>query len=290
MKRLVLVLLIMVGLVACAPDDPGRAGSASANRAAATTPVDLEAWCATQTPDRCIEGMVYLDWNPGRDTCVFSSSDQFVRFWELCGDGGPDVVPVTTTPTQESIDQQQAAEQNYEDEAARRLPVLDERAFDLLASTHSDGVVTAGLVLADPLNLTEAEQLMADIGAELISVWRTDYECFPGSDAAWPVATASRFAYPDGVERAEKSRQEMENSTTPVTGAHIPLNAFAVMEQAALALRDPGVLLEVVQAKVSVAALELLRNDPRIERVRLADFPTEWIDLSNLPIPTCENS
>lgn len=82
----------------------------------------------------------------------------------------------------------------------------------------------------------------------------------------------------------------MENSTTPVTGDHIPLNAFAVMEQEAFALREAGVLLQAVQATVPVDALESLRNEPRIETARLADFPTELVDLADILTPDCEGS
>jgi hypothetical protein len=171
---------------------------------------------------------------------------------------------------------------------ARRLPALDERAIALLTAAHPDGVVTAGLIFVEPLDLSAAEQLTGEHGAVLIAAWRTDYLCFPGIDD-WPIDTASRFAYLDGVEQAQRLREEMENSSTPVTGAQMPLDAFAVMEQEAIALRQPAVLLEAVQAEVPVAALESLRSDPHVAGLRLAEFPTEWIDLPDLPVPNCES-
>ena len=290
-RKSVIALFIVLGVSGCAPEGAGQARESfvtSAGTSSSTTVVDLEAWCATQTPDRCIEGMVYLDWNPGRETCVFTSPDESRRFWDLCDEAEADVVPVTTIPTEESQAQQQASELNFEDEVASRLPGLDERAFGLVTSTHPDGVVTVGLVLADPLALAEVKQLADAAGAVLMAAWRTDYVCHPGLED-WPVETASRFAHFDGVERAARLQQEMENSTTPVTGGSIARDLFAVTEQEAIALREPGVLLEAVQAEVPVSVIESLRDDPRVDRVRLADFPTEWIDLSDQAIPVCED-
>ena len=286
MKKLMLALTIV--LAACAPDGSGT-GNTTGLPDPSTSPtlMDLETWCATQTPDRCVEGLVYLDWNPGRESCVFTAADDTQRFWELCDEVGQEGEPVTTIPTPQSEAEWQAEEQKYRDEVVRRIPLLDERAIGLLTAAHPDGTVTAGLLFADPLGLTDAEQLSARHGAELISVWRTDYLCFPGLED-WPVDTASRFAYLDGVDRARQLREEMENSTTPVTGGHIPLDAFAVMEQEAVALREPGVSIEAVQAGVPVASLESVRDDPAVARLRLADFPVEWLDLSDPPVPTCD--
>ena len=289
MKRCALALLMLMGVSACASGgaNPVVDAARPSITAPSTTLVDLEEWCATQTPDRCIEGMVYLDWNPGQEHCVFLSSDPETPFRELCDQPGSEVQSVTTVPTEQSETQQRSAEQDYQDEVTGRLPGQDERASSLLTSIHGAGIVTVGLVFTKPVGLNEAEVLADEVGAALISAWRTDYVCFPGIDD-WPVPTASRFAYLDGVERAERSREEMEKSTTPVTGAHIPLNAFAVMEQEARALREPGVLIEAVRAEIPVAALEDLRNDPRVARVRIADFPIEWLDLSDQSIPVCE--
>jgi hypothetical protein len=289
MKKLILVTVLMVVLGACAPDGPTTGiGAGPTNPSTSTTLVDLETWCAGQNPDRCVEGLVYLDWNPGREACVFTARDDSLRFWEQCDTVEPDgVEPVTTIPTDESEAERLAAEQDFEWEMARRLPVLDERASALLTAVHPGGVVTAGLVFGNPLDLQAVEEMTAGNGAILVAAWRTDYLCLPGLEG-FPMSQASRFAFLDGVERARQLREEMANSTTPVTGAHIPLNAFAVMEQEAVALREPGVLLAAVQATVPVDALEPLRDDPRIEAVRLADFPIEWFDLADARIPDCE--
>ncbi|MDR9452287.1 MAG: hypothetical protein RI637_13860, partial [Acidimicrobiia bacterium] len=170
---------------------------------------------------------------------MFLSSDPETPFRELCDQQGSEVQSVTTVPTEGSETQRRLAEQEHRDEVTRRLLQQDESAFSLLTSIHRAGMVTVGLVFTKPVELNEAEGLADEVGAALISAWRTDYVCLPGIDD-WPVLTPSRFAYFDGVERAERSREEMEKSTTPVTGAHIPLNAFAVMEQEARALREPG--------------------------------------------------
>jgi hypothetical protein len=287
MKKLILVLVVVAA--ACAPDGSGTPNTANSTNPSTSAPlVDLETWCATQTPDRCVEGLVYLDWNPGRESCVFTTEDGTQRFWELCDQSVSEGEPGTTIPTQQSEDDLLAAQQRHEREVRRRLPALDERAIALLRAAHPDGAVTAGLLFASPLDLSAAEQLAARHSAVLISAWRTDYVCLAGiSD--WPIDTPSRFAYFDGVERARQSREEMENSTTPVTGGHIPLNAFAVMEQEAVALRESGVLIEAVQAEVPVGSLESLRNDPTVAGLRLADFPIEWLDLSESHVPTCES-
>ena len=288
MKKLIVALMVVLAAAACAPVGSDQPAETAVEPATSTTLVDLETWCATQTPDRCVEGLVYLDWNPGRERCVFTVADDSQRFWELCDETVQEGEPGTTIPTEGSEAQQLATEQEYKDELARRLPALDERAIALLTAAHPDGVVTAGLIFVEPLDLSAAEQLTGEHGAVLIAAWRTDYLCFPGIDD-WPIDTASRFAYLDGVERAQRLREEMENSSTPVTGAQMPLDAFAVMEQEAIALRQPAVLLEAVQAEVPVAALESLRSDPHVAGLRLAEFPTEWIDLPNLPVPNCES-
>ena len=289
MKKLFVALMLIVPVAGCALEGSGQpAGSSPDSTSRAATPVDIETWCARQTPDRCVEGLVYIDWNPGRERCVFTVADDSRRFWELCDESFLGGVPGTTVPTAESEAERLAAERAYEDEVARRLPALDERAVRLLTAVHRGGVVTAGLLFTDPQSLDDVERLASESGATLVAAWRTDFVCLRGIDD-WPTMTPSRFAYFDGEERAERLRQEMENSTTPVTGAHIPLTAFAVMEEEAAALRGPGVLLEAVQAEVPVAALGSLLGDPAIAQVRIADFPNDWVDLSNPPVPECEN-
>ncbi len=279
----------MVVATACAPDGSGTGNAADPTNPSTSAPlVDLDTWCATQTPDRCVEGLVYLDWNPGRESCVFATEDDTQRFWELCDQSVSEGEPGTTIPTQRSEDDLLAAQRKYESEVRLRLPALDERAIAVLSAAHPDRAVTAGLLFTSPLDLSAVEQLAALHSAVLISAWRTDYVCFAGiSD--WPIDTPSRFAYFDGVERARQSREEMENSTTPVTGGQMPLNAFAVMEQEAVALRESGVLIEAVQAEVPVGSLESLRNEPMVAGLRLADYPIEWLDLSEPPVPTCES-
>jgi hypothetical protein len=286
MKKLILAAAVLMALGGCAPDGEVANTGNRPDPSTSTAAVDLETWCASRTPDRCVEGLVYLDWNPGSEDCVFTVADDTQRFWELCDESVQEGEPVTTIPTEQSEAERLSAEQDYRDEVSSRLPALDERATALLTAAHPDGTVTAGLLFVDPIALADVEQLAAGQGVVLVSAWRTDYLCFSGIDD-WPVDTASRFAYLDGVDRARQLRQEMENSATPVTGAHIPLDGFAVMEQEAVALREPGVLIEAVQAGVPVGSLESLRNDPHVAKIRLADFPVEWLDLSDPPVPTC---
>lgn len=281
-SRSVLVLLLMVALVACAP----QATTGAPPTETSIGSLDLETWCAEQTAGRCVEGLAYLDLNPGQETCVFTAPASDRAFWELCAEPQPATEPVTTIPTPESEAQRLADEAAFREEMERRLPVLDAQAAELLASTHPNDMVEVGLVFAEPLSLTAAEQTVAGYGADLIAAWRTDYVCLPGWEEL-PLPRASRFAYLDGVERAARLQQEMDNSTTPVTGRHIPMNSFAVMAQEAQALREPGVLLEAVQVEVPIARVDDLTSDPAVSRVRLVGFPTEWVDFSDLPLPEC---
>jgi hypothetical protein len=253
---------------------------------AGAAPVDLNDWCALQTPDRCVEGLAYLDENPDREECVISVGDPDRSFLEACEPSDPREVPVTTVPSSSSAADEAAVVEAYEALMSRRLPDLDEKALEFLHRHHASASVTAGLVFETPVDLATALMLVEELGGTLVVAWRTDSVCLPGTDD-WPIWTARRFAYLDGVERASRSRKELENSTTPVTGAHIPLNSFAVMEQAAVALQDPGVLIEALQAELPVAVLDGLAADPRISRVRLAAFPTEWFDLTEVPTPDC---
>ncbi len=49
-----------------------------------------------------------------------------------------------------------------------------------------------------------------------------------------------RFADRNGVERAATARQAAEENDEPLVAHHIPYNAWAHMEQAALAIRRAG--------------------------------------------------
>jgi hypothetical protein len=59
------------------------------------------------------------------------------------------------------------------------------------------------------------------------------------------------------------------------------------MEQEAEALREPGVTLEALQVEAQVSSLPGLLDDVRVARVRIIGFPTEGIDLSEVPVPDC---
>ena len=197
------------------------------------------------------------------------------------------VETVTTVPTEESEAERRALQEEWEERLISELPILDEKILEMLMATHGEGTVTTGLLLAEAIGLTDLEELAGDFESTPIAVWRTDYVCLPGTDF-WPNAS-TRFAYLDGVERGERLSRELQNSSTPVTGAHIPLNAFAIMQQEAVALREPGVLLEAARLEIPVAKLQSLGSDPRVEQVRFADFPIEWLDLSDQTRPECED-
>ena len=113
--------------------------------------------------------------------CVVAVVDSERPFSELCAPPPPPVladVPVTTIPTPELIaamERQQPA-----DEAAHRLfveeelPRLDKRITATLARTHPTGEVTVGLVFREPMTVPDMEALMAELGGEWVSAWRTD--------------------------------------------------------------------------------------------------------------------
>jgi hypothetical protein len=60
------------------------------------------------------------------------------------------------------------------------------------------------------------------------------------------------------------------------------------MEQAAQAIREPGVLVEAVEVLVPVETLAILDNDSEIRTVRIAATPEEAGDLTDPPVPGCE--
>lgn len=271
-------LCVLLLLAACAPEG-STLGVTDPTRA----PVTLESWCAAQTAGRCLEGFVFLDGDPARLDCVVGAPDD-QAIADLCAGGESDPLePVTTIP---APDQEEGLDRA---ELEQRLWLQDRRAVDLLSQTHPDDAIDAGVILVEAVELGEAERLVARSGGTLIAAWRTDYVCLPGWEGM-PFETASRFAYLDGVERADRLRREMENSTTPVTGAHIPLNAFAIMEQEAVALREPGVLLEALQVSIPAASLGRFDEDDRVARVRIVDFPVDGIDLGEIAVPNCDDA
>ncbi len=277
-----LFVLVTVAAAACGdatavsqPNPPPPASS-----------IDIEGWCGSVSANRCVEGVVHLEWNPGHEGCVFAAEDESISLWDECEPTMSSSTPETTVPTEDTEAAREAAEVAHREAMTRRTPALDATLTELLARTHPDDVVTGGLVFDQPLTVAEIEQLAADTSTTLSVAWRADYVCLPGSPGV-PFSQASRSARFDGVEEAARLRAEMDNSTTPVTGGHIARNIFDVMEQEAIALRAPGVLLEAVQAEIPVSVLAELGEDARIERVRLADFPTDWLDLSNAPVPEC---
>ena len=64
MRRFAAAIVLVVVTSACAPirsDQPtGITAPADATDSRVVVP-DLETWCAGKTPDRCVEGIVYLD-------------------------------------------------------------------------------------------------------------------------------------------------------------------------------------------------------------------------------------
>jgi hypothetical protein len=61
------------------------------------------------------------------------------------------------------------------------------------------------------------------------------------------------------------------------------------MEQAAIAIREPGVMIEAMQAALPVAALSALEDQPLVSQVMIAVTPDVAGDLSEPPPVECLN-
>jgi hypothetical protein len=208
----------------------------------------LEAWCAGQLADRCVEALTFLHWLPEQEACVVAIADPTTPLSQLCQPSIAEPIggPVTTIPTPDQIAEEERERRVFLEE---ELPLLDARIAETLLRTHPTDELTVGLVLADPLTVPVMEALIAELGGVWVSAWRTDYVCGPAL-AGQP--QPSRFAYKDGIERAAAARRAADQSQEPLTGRFILEAAWAGMEHAALAIREPGVLVEAVEVLLPV--------------------------------------
>jgi hypothetical protein len=249
-----------------------------------TQPLTLEAWCGGQLADRCAEALVFLHWLPEQEACVVAVTDPTTSLFELCQASSPEPIgaPVTTHPTPDQIAEEELERRVFLEE---ELPLLDARIAETLLRTHPTDELTVGLVFAEPLTLPDMEAFIEDLGGIWVSTWRTDYVC--GPESVGP-NQASRFAFRDGVERASAARQAADQSQVPVTGRFLLEAAWAGMEHAAQAIREPGVLVEAVEALLPVEQLPRLEGEPKVRTVRIAVTPEEAGDLTDPPVPACE--
>jgi hypothetical protein len=129
------------------------------------------------------------------------------------------------------------------------------------------------------------EAFIEGLGGIWVSAWRTDYVCGPAL-AGQP--QPSRFAYRDGLERAAAARRAADQSQEPLTGRFIFEAAWAGMEHAARAIREPGVLVEAVEVLVPVERLTEIELEPKVRTVRIALSPEEAGDLTDPAVPVCD--
>jgi hypothetical protein len=247
-------------------------------------PLTLEAWCAEQLADRCVEALTFLHWLPEQEACVVAITDPTTPLLELCQGPSPEPIggPVTTTPTPDQIADVDRERRVFIEE---ELPLLDARIAEILLRTHPTDELSAGLVFAEPLTVPDMEAVIEGLGGIWVSAWRIDYVCGPGL-AGQP--QPSRFAYRDGVERAAAARRAADQSQEPLTGRFIFEAAWAGMEHAARAVREPGVLVEAVEVLVPVERLSEIEVEPKVRTVRIASTPEEAGDLTDPAVPVCD--
>ena len=252
--------------------------------ACATTSVDsptLEEWCSDQAADRCVEAVVMLHDAPEQEACIVASRPDLPLF-DQCG-VVPNPNPVTTIPPP-GVDPAQAALHRFIEE---ELPLLDSRIVAVLTAADPPTPVTVGIVFDHPIAVRELEDFTQELGGTWVSAWRSDFICIPGVEGQ--PAALERFAYRDGVERAAAARRAADESEAALTGRFIVEAMWDRMEQAALAVREPGVLLEATQVAIPVSSLPALADHPLVSRVRLAVTPDVAGDLSEPPPLECIN-
>lgn len=247
-------------------------------------PITLEDWCAGQSADRCVEALIFLHWLPEQEACVVAVTDLTTPLFELCQAVSPEPggAPVTTDPT---LDQFAEEERERRVFLEKELPLLDALIAETLLRTHPTDELTAGLVFSNPLSVLDMEAFTEELGGIWVSAWRTDYVCGPAL-AGQP--QPSRFAFRDGVERAAAARQAADESQQALTGRFFLEAEWAGMEQAAWAIREPGVLVEAAEVLLPVERLPGLQAEPKVRTVRIAATPEEAGDLTDPPVPDCE--
>ncbi|MDP3984784.1 MAG: hypothetical protein Q8Q52_07275 [Acidimicrobiia bacterium] len=242
----------------------------------ARAPVTLEEWCATQAADRCVEAVVLLHDAPSQESCVLASLPDRPLF-DQCGPI-PNPNNTATTVPPPGADPADSQSRLFIEED---LPMLDAHIVEVLAAAGPPGDVTVGIVLAQPMSVSDMEDFVANLGGTWVSAWRTDLVCFlgPGGDPR-----PDRFAYRDGVERAAAARRAADQGDAPATGHMFLEEVWDRMEQAARAMREPGVTVEAIEVALPVEALAKLEDQAFVKTVRIALNPDEAGDLSE-PAP-----
>jgi hypothetical protein len=195
----------------------------------------------------------------------------------------PNPNPVTTIPPP-GIDPAEAELRHF---IEVELPLVDARIVSVLSAADPPTPVTVSIVLADPIDVAGMEDFTRELGGTWVAAWRTDFICTPAFAGQ---LEPDRFAYRDGVDRAAAARRAADESQAPVTGRFILEAMWNRMEQAAIAIRKPGVMIEAMQAAIPVAALSALEDQPLVGKVRIALTPDVAGDLSQPPSVECADA
>ncbi len=263
--RSLAIALVASTVVACVASEP--------------PPSTLNEWCAGQVADRCVEAVVMLHDTPTQEACILASRPD-LPLWDQCG-LMPEPSNTATTIPPPGVDPAEAELRRFIEE---ELPQLDARIVNVLTAANPTTPVSVGIVLDHPLELEPMEAFLAELGGTWVSAWRTDFICLPDfSGQPGP----DRFAYRDGVERAAAARKAADESQTPITGRFILEAMWERMELAAIAIREPGVMVEAMQAAIPVPALSDLEDHPLVSQVRIAVTPDVAGDLSQPPPVDC---
>lgn len=145
-----------------------------------------------------------------------------------------------------------------------------------------EGCTMLGLRLEPPLALEEALAVAGEVGGTAIAVYRTDAVCVPAvqfSAVAEPEKVASRFAYVDAEDIAERRLDAVDGGLAPpISGFHISQSYWDAWEAEWRAAQRAGVLIEGVAVWIGDDAAVA---DPRVvETVPLAWRRTDSVDPS----------
>lgn len=288
-----LIFLVVAGLAAsaCSSDAVESSvadGTVGSSEVILDDSTPLEAWCASQTVDRCVEGYYLLYSYPGEETCVFSSILEEPLFVQCPqpSDLSRPTIPSTTDPTPESIEDDERRAIEVRSQFLADVQSLTAELSALLAATHPNGTVSTSLVPIEPLTLAAADNLVAELGGDFDMAWRTDYVCLPGEGV--PPIVSTRTAYRDGVERAVQQRREAVDSELPVTGFFFLSDSWARMDQAARSLQEPGVLVEALTASIPVSSLHAAHSRPDLRAAWIGITDPDLLQLSDEPEPACD--
>ena len=134
-----------------------------------------------------------------------------------------------------------------------------------IARDDPSGVV-AGLVLKEPISLDEARSLGAELGGDLIALYRTDYACvqpITGGMLDWE-PEPSRFTYVDASKIRERRVAAVEAGLSPpITGWLIAESYWEHWEDQRTRAKEPRVRFEAMAIYLPEDALAAAGTDTR---------------------------